>query len=159
MKANWPLIIPPLLTLIDDSSVKYKVKGCTSLAVFLQKCPSPLLEQTGLGKIFETAVVPCLLYLPSLTEEAESLEMLKAAYPALISLALVRFPGAKYHAPKNKALDKILRNGVLQGYAQAGEHAVIGELLVNEMTVLVKELGIDSIKHLKVIQPLQEDHH
>lgn len=150
MQSNWPLIIPPLLALIDDTSIKYKIKGCNLLAIFLQRCPSLLLERTGLGEIFENAVTPCLLSLPSLTEEADSLEMLKVAYPALTSLALVRFPGGQRQAAKVKALDKILRDGVLKGYAQAGEHVRIGKLLVNEMTVLVKELGIESIKHLKV---------
>lgn len=150
MQANWPLIIPPLLALIDDSSIKYKVKGCNFLAIFLQKCSSLLLERTGLGGIFETAVLPCLLSLPSLTEEAESLQMLKAAYPVLISLALVRFPGKKHQVARIKALDKILRNGILKGYALAGEHVKLAELLVNEMTVLVNELGIESVKHLKV---------
>ena len=76
--------------------------------------------------------------------------MLTAAYPALISLTLVRFPGGKYQAAKTKALDRILRNGVLKGYAHAGEHVRIGNFLVNEIVVLVKELGVDSVKHLKV---------
>ena len=150
VQANWPLIIPPLLALIDDSSTKYKVKGCNLLAVFLKKCPSHLLERTGLGELFENAIMPCLMSLPSLTEEAESLQMLKAAYPALISLALVRFPGEKRPAARIKALDKILRNGILKGYAYAGEHVQIAELLVNTMTILVNELGVESIKHLKV---------
>lgn len=154
VQANWPLIIPPLLALIDDSSAKYKVKGCNFLAIFLQRCPSILLERTGLGEIFENAVMPCLLSLPSLTEEAESLQMLKATYPSLISLALVRFPGEKHQAARIKALDKILRNGTLRGYAYAGEHVKIAELLVNELTVLVKELGVESVKHLKHILPL-----
>ena len=150
MQANWPLIIPPLLALIDDSSIKYKSKGCNFLAIFLEKCPSLLLERTGLGEVFENAVTPCLLSLPSLTMEPESLEMLTAAYPALISLTHVRFPGGKYQAAKIKALDRILRNGVLKGYAHAGEHVRIGKLLVNEMVILVKELGADSVKHFKV---------
>lgn len=150
MQDNWPLIIPPLLALIDDSSTKYKVKGCNCLLIFLQKCPSLLLERTGLGEIFENAIMPCLLSLPSLTEEPESLQMLKGAYPALNSLAVVRFPGQKHQAARIKALDKILRNGILRGYAHAGEHVRIAELLVNEMTVLVSELGVESVKHLKV---------
>lgn len=150
MQANWPLIIPPLLALIDDSSTKYKVKGCNFLAIFLQRCPSILLERTGLGEIFENAVMPCLLSLPSLTEEADSLQMLKASYPVLISLALARFPAEKHQAAKIKALDTILRNGTLKGYAYAGEHVKIAELLVNELTILVNELGIESVKHLKV---------
>ena len=150
MQANWPLVTPPLLALIDDTSTKYKVKGCNCLTMFLQQCPSLLLERTGLGEIFENAVMPCLLCLPSLTEEAESLELLKAAYPSLMSLAFVRFPDEKHKAAKVKALDKILRNGLLKGYTQAGEHVRTGKLLVNEMAILVRELGIDSVKHLKV---------
>lgn len=135
---------------MDDSSTKYKVKGCNSLAMFLRKCPSPLLERTGLGEIFEDAIMPCLLSLPSLTEEAESLQMLTAAYPALISLALIRFPAEEHQAARIKALDRILRTGILKGYAHAGEHVKVAELLVDETTVLVKELGVESVKHLKV---------
>lgn len=157
MQANWPLLIPPLLALIDDSSMKYKAKGCNFLAMFLHKCPSLLLERTGLGEVFENAVLPCLLSLPSLTEEADSWAILKVAYPALISLALVRFPNGKHQAAKIRALDKILQNGVLKGYAQAGEHVRIGKLLIDEMTVLVKELGVESIKHLKVLNELLRD--
>ena len=151
MQANWPLVIPPLLALIDDTSTKFKVKGCNCLTTFLQQCPSLFLERTGLGEIFENAVMPCLMCLPPLTEEAESLELLKAAYPSLISLAFVRFPDKKHQAAKVKALDKVLRNGLVKGYAQAGEHVRIGELLVNQIAIVVTELGIESVKHLKVL--------
>ena len=150
MQANWSLIIPPLLALIDDSSIKYRVKGCNCLIRFIQKCPSVLLERTGLGEIFENAVMPCLMSLPSLTEETECLEMLKAAYPALVSLAFFRFPEERHKTARIKALDKILRSGILRGFALAGEYIKIAELLVNEMTVIVKELGVESAKHLKV---------
>ena len=94
--------------------------------------------------------MPSLLSLPSLTEEAQSLQMLKSACPALISLACVRFPGEKHHSARIKALDNILRNGILKGYAHAGEQVKIAEVLVSEMTVLMDQLGIESIKHLKV---------
>jgi len=150
MEANWPLIIPPLLALIDDSSIQYKAKGCDDLSFFLHSCPSPLLERTGLGEVFENAVMPCLMYLPSLTEEAESLHLLRAAYPALISLARVRFADEKQRDAKMKALDRILRYGVLKGYGHAGEHVRIAELLVNQIENLINEMGIASVKHLKV---------
>ena len=78
------------------------------------------------------------------------MQMLKAAYPALISLALARFPGKNDQATRIKALDKILRKGILKGYAFAGEYVKIAELLVNEMVVLVNSLGAESVKHLKV---------
>ena len=150
MQANWPLIAPPLLALLDDSSLEYKIKGCNSLLILLEKCPSALLERTGLGEVFEDAVMPCLSYLPTLTEEAESLRILGAAYPVLIQLALVRFPDDKKHAARIKALDRVLRNGIVKGYAHAGEHVKIAELFVHQITRLVNEMGIDFVRHLKV---------
>ena len=150
IELNWPLIIPPLLTLIDDSSVKYKAKGCEFLTIFLENCPPPLLERTGLGEVFENAVMPCLMVLPSLTEEWESLQILKAAYPALIALASSCFPDQKQQPSRLKALDRILRYGVLKGYAHAGEHVKIAEVLVHQITNLVGQMGVTSIKYLKV---------
>ena len=153
MQANWPLIAPPLLALLDDSSLEYKIIGCNSLLSLLEKCPSTLLERTGLGEVFENAVMPCLSYLPTLTEEPKSLRVLGAAYPLLIQLALVRFPDDK-HAARIRALDRVLRNGIIKGYGHAGEHVKIAELFVHQITRLVNEMGIEFVKHLKV-QSLQ----
>ncbi len=150
MQANWPLIAPPLLALIDDSSLEYKVIGCNSLLSLLQKCPSDLLERTGLGDVFEDAVMPCLSYLPSLTEEPDSLRILGAAYPVLIHLALVRFPDERKHAARVKALDRVLRNGIINGYTHAGDHVKIAELLVHQTTRLINEMGTEFVRHLKV---------
>ena len=150
IEANWPMIIPPLLALIDDSSARYKAKGCCLLSIFLRKCPPPLLRRTGLGEVFDNAVMPCLMYLPSLTDEVESLQLLTAAYPALFRLSSVRFTDAMQRGARIKALDRILRHGILQGYAHAGAHVRIAELLVHQIEELIKTMGIESTKHLKV---------
>ena len=94
--------------------------------------------------------MPCLTYLPTLTEEPESLRILGAAYPALIQLALVRFPDDEKHAARIKALDRVLRNGVVKGYTHAGDHVKIAELFVQQITRLVNEMGIEFTRHLKV---------
>ena len=49
-----------------------------------------------------------------------------------------------------KAFDQILRYGVLSGYAHTGEKVRIAEFLVKRITDLVNEMGIASVKHLKV---------
>ena len=90
------------------------------------------------------------MYLPSLTEEAESIQLLTAAYPALIKLALTRFADEKQRPARLGALGKVLRFGLVKGYSQAGEHVKIAELLVNQIAVLVNQMGIASVKHLKV---------
>lgn len=94
--------------------------------------------------------MPCLMYLPSLTPETESLELLAAAYPALIALARVRFAEEKQRSTRCKALDRILRYGVLKGYSHAGEYVRIAELLMTQVVALVDEMGVASVKHLKV---------
>ena len=90
------------------------------------------------------------MYLPSLTEETESLQLLNAAYPALFELARVRHADERQRAARSRAFDSILRSGVLIGYAHAGEHVKIAEVLVQQMTFLINEMGIASAKHLKV---------
>lgn len=108
------------------------------------------MERTGLGKVFENAIMPCLMYLPTLNDEVDSLILLRAAYPALIALAHVRFPEGKHKSSRLKMLDRVLRFGVLKGYTHAGDYVKIAELLVNQIIELVNEMGIYFVKHLKV---------
>ena len=150
IETNWPLVIPPLLALVDDGSTHYKVRGCEGLTRFLNTVPAGLLERTGLGEVFQEALTPCLLYLPTLTAEEESLGLLNSIYPALVTLVYTRYPGDTKQEPRIKALDKIFRIGILKGYAHAGEHVKIAELLVRHMTSLINEMGIFSVKYLKV---------
>ena len=100
--------------------------------------------------------MPCLLYLPDLTPEAESIQLLDAVYPTLFRLIRIRSPKAKDQGSKQKALDHVFRYGILKGYAHAGENVHIAEYLMRELTDMVNEMGIASCKHLKVchFQPL-----
>jgi tRNA nucleotidyltransferase (CCA-adding enzyme) len=150
IESQWPLLIPPLLTILDDELTANKIRGCELLRTFLSLTPSALLQRTGLGEVFQDTLMPCLSYLPSLTPETESLELLRAVYPTLLALLRARFPDAKDKAQKEKVLDKIMRQGVLGGYTHAGEYVEIATLLVTKMGDLVDEMGIDSVKHLKV---------
>ena len=148
-------MVPPILALVDDSSMKYKTQGCSNLSLFLQCDPSNIIERTGLGEILEEAVMPCLMYLPTLTDEARSVSIIEQAYPALIELACVRFSEPAYRACKVMALTKIMRYGILKGFVQAGEHIRIAEVLVRQMITLVKEVGIDIAVCLKVCHDLR----
>lgn len=150
MEANWPLIIPPLLALLDDRSTVYKVRGCSILDRFLQSVPNGLLERTGLGQVFQGTLMPYLLYLPSLTPEDESRQLLDAVYPALLILTRARYNGAREQAPRQKVLDSIFRYGVLKGYTTAGDNARIATILMQKMNDLIDEMALGSCTHLKV---------
>ncbi|MCJ1358690.1 MAG: hypothetical protein MMC33_008690 [Icmadophila ericetorum] len=177
IESNWPLLIPPLLTLLDDSSTALKVRGCEFLRMFLGKVQPELLQRTGLGDVFWETLMPCLSYLPTLTPEDESLELLGAVYPTLLELVRVRFAHSsgigngngngkgpetegekreeKVKKAKLKALDEVLRKGVLHGYAHVGtDHVKIGNFLVERMGEIVYAMGIQAVRHLKDIIPL-----
>ena len=118
--------------------------------MFLRITPASLLQRTGLGDVFYDALMPCLSYLPTLTPEEESLRLLSAVYPTFIFLIRARGTGKDSQVSRLRSLDSILRLGVLRGYSHAGEYVKIGEMLVARMTELINEMGIWSVKHLKV---------
>ncbi|KAL9044302.1 MAG: hypothetical protein Q9214_002552 [Letrouitia sp. 1 TL-2023] len=154
VESNWPLIIPPILTLLDDASVECKIRGCESLLSLLKKTHSSLLERTGLGEVFHNALLPLLLYLPTLTPEEESLPLLEVVYTTLIELARARHPADGQRHLRLKTLDQVFRYGILQGYSHAGEHVKIANLLLHKTTSMVHEMGIHFVKHLNRVLPI-----
>lgn len=43
----WHLIIPPVMTLLDDFEAKYKLQGVFEVQEMLQRVPKDLLKRTG----------------------------------------------------------------------------------------------------------------
>lgn len=121
------------------------------------------MTQTGLSSVFEDAVIPTLLYLPNLTPQDESLLLLPAAYTALFALADAQFRSAdaketgETHRSSEEELvfyDRLMRQGVLQGYAYTAESPPIVTLLVAALSALVERMGIHAVKHLKDVIPI-----
>lgn len=146
----WPLFIPPLVTLLDDSKTEIRVRGLEIIASFLQNFPARLLKQTGLGEVFEEAIMPTLLYLPNLTPADESITLLRPAYDALYILADCRFPLKEEQAAKMRSMDRIMRHGILQGYHHSSEHPQIVKVLVEELDKMANRMQIHSVTYLKV---------
>ena len=152
-----------------------KAKGCELLTILLKNTAPQLLERTGLGDVFEDALMPCLSYLPSLTPPAQSASLLAQAYPALLQLSRVRYPYSvslksltsapakrqrygyeeqgladENYKRKRVFLDKIMRDGILAGYAHCREVYRVAVVLVDQMGPIVEEMGIWAVKHLRV---------
>ena len=111
--------------------------------------------RTGLGKVFETALTPALVYLPPLTEQNEAERLLMTVYPTLISLCNHQFSLPDQHTKKLAMLDSLLRTGVLSGLEHSGENVKISILLLDQLCLLLPEMGIHCIKHLKVSKERQ----
>ena len=80
------------------------------------------------------------------------MSLLNAVYPSLIQLAKTRFPTNNRETLllTQKALDKIMRIGILKGYWHVSENVKVAEMLVRRMADVIEAMGILSVKHLKV---------
>ena len=160
----WPLIIPPLLTLVDDWETYHKQLGVELVRGVLEVTPPALLAKTGLGEVFEDALMPCLAYLPTITPEEEAIPLLDATYPALLALAKVRYARGQLADAKHTAsditrqhikfLDTIIRKGIIHGYSHCNHYPHIVSTMFKHLVPLLNELGIESVKHLKYILPM-----
>lgn len=159
----WHLVVPPVLTLIDDWEAQYKRLGVQLLREVLEVTPPLLLKRTGLGDVFEDALMPCLTYMPPVTPEQQSVELLVEVYPALITLSRIRYPPTSPDTPNDpgrhriKFLDSITRKGTINGLAHNSEHADLIAALSDQLVILLDELNIESVKHLQYILPLMTD--
>ncbi|KAI1135035.1 hypothetical protein F5Y05DRAFT_190239 [Hypoxylon sp. FL0543] len=167
LQSHWPLFTPVLLTLLDEPQhTGLKVRALGIFRAFWARCPAGLMQNTGLAEVFEQAVFPAVLYLPSLTPEDESVQILKAAYPALIEMAGLNYPGPgqEVEEPQSqpqqitegqrKILDKIIREGIMVGYHHAKEHVQLVGLLCETLICIVNGMGILAVKHLKDFIPM-----
>lgn len=152
---EWPMFIPVLLTLLDDSTSRVRRAGLSFLPTFLTKFPVNILNSTGLASVFEDAVFPTLYFLPPTTPVQESLRLLGYAYRSLHVLAgkleqLVQVAPQVSRHPRSQLLTRVLREGVFAGYLHAKEHTRVASLLFCVTRGVVKDMGIEAVPHLKV---------
>ena len=157
----WPQVVPPCLTLVDDWEARYKTLGAELLDQVLQATPSSLLSKTGLGDVFEEALMPCLAFLPTVTPQEDSAPLLNATYAALLQLAAVRYPNPdptpSPHPPsssRTKLLDALLRKGVLYAHTTCPSHPLITRTTLTNLVPLLHALGLEAVKHLKYLLPM-----
>jgi hypothetical protein len=149
MEEYLPLFIPPILSLIDDDSLAFKARGCHLLSRFLiplKEVRSDFLKRTNLFSVFEDALIPCLLSLPTITPEADSLQILQAAYPALLitgEVGCIRGP----HPEKRK-----------EGHAPTSSKAEAQRkdesTFIQKITAIVRNNIIPSFHHISSTTPV-----
>jgi tRNA nucleotidyltransferase (CCA-adding enzyme) len=156
VEKKWGVLIPPVLTLVDEVDIPVKAKGCECLGYLLSKTSAPLLQRTGLHPEFEESLFMAAALLPTLTPEPDSVIIINAAYPALLALAnATPAESSKPNDPTRiKVLLKILRQGFLTAMGHAGEHVRVANALVDQLPPILDNLGIDSVIHLKDLAPM-----
>jgi hypothetical protein len=172
--------VPAILALIDDNNLKFKEMGCELLIKILQpihQSGSDILVRTNLTSVFEDAITPCLLSLPTITPEESSIQLLGAAYPALLSLfkTVYKTPSPKNSKDQNEKdretyaakISKVLRSNLISSFHHISSstataistsvsfpHPRLSTFLLECITTFVKELGINTTMYLQEIVPV-----
>ena len=172
-------MVPSLLALIDDNSVASKTSGCTLLSqtlVPIKDSKSDILQRTNLASVFEDAIRPCLLSLPTITPENDSIQLLSAAYPALFSIMTIELQNvspatsdAKKKAEEayTKRLAATLRENLLASFTHVSStntttisgsgpsfpYPRLSTVLLNQTSAALQGLGIHSTKYLQDVIP------
>lgn len=170
--------------MIDDDSVAFKARGCSLLTKFLtpiHTCHSDLPGRTNLSSVFDDALTPCLLSLPAITPEDEALQILGVAYPALLLVLQTRYhidsladgprkaPGREDQTAYISRVTKILRDNIVpsfhhissttptaatQSYIASFPYPRLSTLLLNQLQIILQELGIHTVKYLQELVPV-----
>ncbi|KAL3496261.1 hypothetical protein BJX62DRAFT_222241 [Aspergillus germanicus] len=181
LEAHFPLLVPPILTLIDDDSVFVKRRGCLLLTQLLnpiRESKSDILRRTNLSSVFEDAIRPCFHSLPAITPEDDAIQLLAAAYPALRALLQTSYkifiPSANQGSSISSegedlfisTTTKTLRDHLIPSFHHISSantssdstfasfpHPRLSTLLLNQICATCTDLGLHTTKYLQDIVP------
>ncbi|CAD6448751.1 dd3292e5-bb48-432e-9c6d-252aaf7ae78a [Sclerotinia trifoliorum] len=176
----FPQLVPALLILLDSPSNPIRIHALRLLPSLFSKMGKKLLIKTGLGEVFEDAIHPVLLFLPSITPVEDTLKLLPVGYEALYAICDAKWPerddeqtstGA-ITAPTSSLLsqktntaestirlrlaflDKIIRHAILPAYTHCQEIPSVVEILISQIGIIIPKMKISGVKHLKNILPI-----
>jgi hypothetical protein len=138
------------MSLVDDPTTRVRARGLRILSKFLDIFPGKILRDTGLYTVFEQAIFPTLLHLPSITPVDESVQLLPAAFEALLQVAQKLLSQGDQGVEKQKLLTKVVREGILAVYSHARDHTRIVNIVAQQVSQVATEMGCETINHLKV---------
>lgn len=118
------------------------------LSCVLERIDHSILEKTGLAEVIWAAILPNLTALPPITDLKDSVALLRVTYISLISLARLWYSSP---CKRSRLLDKLVRDGVIYGMMFQGDKLEIARVELESLTLIINEMGVFFVKHLKVI--------
>ncbi|KAF9076660.1 hypothetical protein BDP27DRAFT_1284592 [Rhodocollybia butyracea] len=144
----WYLVIPPVMTFLDDYQVSYKLKGVRLVTELLEHAPREILKRTGVDGLLLTSLNTCLAQL----DDLESPKLIKATVSASLSVTLLTTtPGSVVQFNQLCALlgERIIGTIWLYSYDKPG----VVQASVDALSPLLKALGLGCSRYLKALIP------
>ncbi|EGE04255.1 hypothetical protein TEQG_03285 [Trichophyton equinum CBS 127.97] len=150
IEQHFPLLVPAILSFIDDENIPYKAAGCRLLEVALgplEQAGSDILRRTNLDSVFQDALSHCLLSIPTITPEKDSVYLLSFAYPAIFTVIRTRFSAVtKYQGCSDRPLNT----------KSEAELEKDSQLRIESLSRLVRHHIISSYLHTSSPRPTED---
>ncbi|KIK54455.1 hypothetical protein GYMLUDRAFT_905811 [Collybiopsis luxurians FD-317 M1] len=144
----WYLVIPPVMTFLDDYQVPYKLKGVEMINELLQRLPREILKRTGVDGLVQNSLNTCLAQL----DDPESPKLIQAAVSASLSLTLLTTsPGSATQFDQLCGLlgERIIGTIWLYSYDKGG--VILAS--VDALPPVLSALGLGCTRYLKALVP------
>ncbi|KAK7061347.1 hypothetical protein R3P38DRAFT_2828989 [Favolaschia claudopus] len=145
-EANWHLVIPPLMALLDDYEARYKLMGVKIMSAMLERVPSSVLKRTGVDSLLMGSLTRSLAQLQS----PETPQLIRAAISA--SLALIQLTTSTGSADRFDQLCALLGDGIIGTiwpYSSDRLPALLAS--IDALPPLLRALGVGCARYMKVL--------
>ncbi|KZT60838.1 hypothetical protein CALCODRAFT_480483 [Calocera cornea HHB12733] len=147
----WPLLVPPIMTMMDDWQPQYRIKALRIVDNLLERADAQLLKRTGIDTLLFTSLENSFSQLH--TPETPRL-LFEAIRCYILLTSRVTAPDSEERF--NRVSDAISK-GVLNAWSYAGNDLATMQSAAEALALLVRELGIGSVRFLKAIIPQLSD--
>ncbi|PPQ65475.1 hypothetical protein CVT26_000115 [Gymnopilus dilepis] len=146
----WHLLIPPVMTLLDDFEASHKLEGVLVIQEMLRHVPSDILRRTGVDALFKQSLRAAMSHLHS----PETPMLLKEAIATSISLVLLTtsaMVGTKPSSSRFDELASLLGEGIISNiWLYAEDRPEVVRATFDALPDLLLALSVGSVRFLKV---------
>ncbi|KAG0147348.1 hypothetical protein CROQUDRAFT_656276 [Cronartium quercuum f. sp. fusiforme G11] len=156
-EAVWPLIVPPTITLLEQSVPIHRLRGLQISKVLIQHAPPSLICRTGIDALLQKAFTTSFtfLHLP------ETLHILRSSFEANIFLIECQWTASdrllKAQADRyerlNTLLEDCLFNLLAFGKTDRDERVGVDDFVLLKLDQFIDLLGLALARHYRVIMP------
>ncbi|KAE9388619.1 hypothetical protein BT96DRAFT_428892 [Gymnopus androsaceus JB14] len=144
----WYLVIPPIMTFLDDYQVPYKLIGVQMVNMLLEHVPRDILKRTGVDGLIITSLNTCLGQL----DHPESPKLIHEAIAASLSLSLLTTTAES--STRFDQLCALLGERVIgMVWLYSSDKPGVVQASVEALPPLLRALGLGCTRYLKALIP------
>ncbi|SGY44499.1 BQ5605_C001g00166 [Microbotryum silenes-dioicae] len=158
IESRWHLVLPPLLTYLDDYSPLNKLLGVDLLSALLERTSGPLLTKTGVGKVFSTigSILQSLDACLSSLSSPYSPSLLLKTHQVYLTLLHQTYPAPSPTQASSQAHLPLLQLGIIRVWEFHPSHIALFKATIEGLGPLLRSKGfgaMGTIRFLGVLVP------